>query len=154
MRRGVDAPRLWLLLGTGLAATLAAAKAHGRQVRLEREHAGHHEVVFGGSNPPFVEALWRRDRWRYWTAFPLLLAVAAGLLWLAHGWGAHLLAAPLWAAVGAFALAGLRSHASLLRALRERPAEAAWRRAALRGSATWWSLVGLLALAVAALSTP
>lgn len=137
----MDAPRLALLLGTGLVATLVAAKAHGRQVRLERERAGIFEVVFGGDNPPFVEALWRRDRVRYWTAFPLFLAASGALLWLAWGAGAHLLAAFAWAAVGAFTLAGLR-HA------------AAWSGEARRGTAAWWALVALSALALAALSTP
>ena len=137
----MDAPRLVALLGVGIAATLVAAKAHGRQVRLEREREGYHEVVFGGSNPPFVEALWRRDRVRFWAAFPLLLAFAAALLWLAWGMGAHLLAALAWAAVGAFALAGLRHPV-------------AWEGDARRGTTAWWLLVALSSLALLALSTP
>ena len=137
----MDAPRLAALLGVGLVALLAAAKAHGRQVRLARERAGYHEVVFGGSNPPFVDALWRRDRVRFWGAFPPFLAASGLLLWVAWGWGAHLLAAPAWAAVLAFTLAGLR-HA------------AAWEGPARRGTLAWWSLVALLALALLLLSTP
>ena len=56
---------VWLGALIGVAALLVAAKAHGRQVRLEREAAGYHEVVFGGTNPPFVDALWRADRFRF-----------------------------------------------------------------------------------------
>lgn len=66
---------------------LVAAKAHGRQVRLERERAGYHDVVFGGENAPFVEALWRRDRVAFWTAAPLAMVTLGALAWLA-GWGA------------------------------------------------------------------
>ena len=52
----------WFLAAASLAAFLTAAKSHGRQVRLERELAGVWEVVFGGSNPPAVVAIWRTDR--------------------------------------------------------------------------------------------
>jgi hypothetical protein len=54
---------------------LVAAKTHGRQLRLEREKAGYLSVVFGGSNPEFVEALWSAERWRFW---PLTVALALG----------------------------------------------------------------------------
>lgn len=141
MRASVDAPRLAVFLTLSLVTMLAAAKAHGRQVRLEREHAGFHDVRFGGDNPPFVEALWRRDRVRFWSSFPVFLALAAALLYVRDGVGAHLFAAPLFAGILAFTLAGLRSHASLLRAMRTTPAEAVWRRGAMRGSAAWWTLV-------------
>lgn len=139
--------RVLLALGLGLATVLLAAKAHGRQVRLEREHAGYHEVVFGGDNPPFVTALWRRDRVRFWTAFPALAGLLFVALFARHGWGLHLALAPTWGAVGAFALAGLRSLASLRRAVRERPPDAAWQREAARGSVLWWALVAVGAAA-------
>src|SRR2546426_10713554 len=61
-----------------VAAFLAAAKSHGRQLRLEREVAGYWEVRFGGTNPPFVAALWRRDRVRFWA-----ITLPLGLAWLA-----------------------------------------------------------------------
>jgi hypothetical protein len=70
-----------------IATFLLAAKSHGRQVRLERERAGYHQVVFGGSNPAFVEALWRRDRLRYWPTFALVFAAVAIARWLAVGPG-------------------------------------------------------------------
>jgi hypothetical protein len=76
-----------------LAAFLTAAKAHGREVRLEREAKGHHEVVFGGTNHPDVEAIWQRDRWVYWpsAALGLVLGVASFTLrgpgvFVAAGW--------------------------------------------------------------------
>lgn len=153
-----------LLLSVAL--LLVAAKAHGRQVRLERELEGHHEVVFGGENPPFVMALWRRDRRRFWTAAPLFGLAMGGLLWLGDAgrvplpglfardptFGLSLAALVLWPGALAFCLAGLLSLARLRGRLRERPAEPSWRRAAMRGSAFWWTLVALLALAVSWLS--
>lgn len=69
--------RAWLLV-LGIAAFIAAAKSHGRQLRLERQLAGYINVTFGGENPPFVEALWRRDRYRYWAVVVALLV--AGLV--------------------------------------------------------------------------
>ena len=58
-------------------AFLLSAKAHGRQLRLERERAGITSVVFGGQNPPFVQALWRRERWLFWGATLLFAGLAA-----------------------------------------------------------------------------
>jgi hypothetical protein len=62
-------------------AFLLAAKAHGRQLRLEREKEGILSVTFGGKNPPFVEALWARERWLFWGCTVLLALGAAVLLW-------------------------------------------------------------------------
>jgi len=61
--------------GLSVAVFLLAAKAHGRQIRLERELEGYHEVVFDGTNPPFVETLWREDRAVYWMLFPIAIGV-------------------------------------------------------------------------------
>ena len=52
----------WLLVALSLASFLAAAKTHGRQLRLERELAGYLHVTFGGKNPAWVEGLWQRER--------------------------------------------------------------------------------------------
>lgn len=120
---------------------ILAAKAHGRQVRLEREHAGYHDVVFGGDNPAFVETLWRRDRVRFWASYPVFLGLIAAPLAWRHGVGAHLLAALLLAGLGAFTLAGLRSRAELARA--------GGRDDAGRG---WWAGVGAAAAVVVALA--
>lgn len=136
-----------LLLSVAL--LLVSAKAHGRQVRLERELEGHHEVVFGGENPPFVTALWRRDRRAYWTLVPLAAAGAAGAsLWLPMPLAWTLLAVLLWAPILGFAAVGLASLARLRKAMKKKEASAAWRAAAARGSAAWWGAAGLLALAV------
>jgi hypothetical protein len=130
----------WLTLVSSLAAFVAAAKTHGRQVRLERELAGYHEVHFGGSNPPFVEALWRRESVAFWSV-SLVLAVA----WLVFGtlsgrfkgWSLWV-PALLWAPTLAFVATGLWSAARLGLA-----------RASM-GSLVWWSLTaGLIAAAVA-----
>lgn len=103
-------PWLGALLGVG--ALLVAAKAHGRQVRLEREAAGYHDVVFGGTNPPLVEALWRRDRIRYWSfAIPAALALGT-LAWRTRGGAFAALVALLWAPTAAFHVAGLWSLAA------------------------------------------
>jgi hypothetical protein len=161
-----------LLLAT--AAMLAAAKSHGRQLRLERELAGYGEVRFGsGANPSWVEALWRRDRVRFWSAFAVfaIFAVAQGLAepasvpvplrapgetsaWLA------VLTLLAWAGTGAFGVAGLSSAARFARALgaparegegtlRDEAARArpAWLAGAVGGSWGWWGLVGAASLA-------
>src|SRR5438034_2845345 len=94
------------------AAFLAAAKSHGRQLRLERELAGYWEVRFGGTNPPFVAALWRRDRVRFWA-----ITLPLGLAWLAcrlaqpgSRWWELWLPAVLWAPSVAFVALGTRSE--------------------------------------------
>ena len=101
----------WLGALVGIPALLAAAKAHGRQVRLEREAQGYHHVEFGGSNPQFVEALWRRDRIRFWSVVPPLALALGALAWYARGWPLALVAALLWAPIVGFFVAGLRSYA-------------------------------------------
>lgn len=137
-------------LALSVALLLVSAKAHGRQVRMERELEGHHEVVFGGENPPFVMALWRRDRRAYWTLVPLVALAAGGLvLWLRAGLGWTLVAVLLWAPTVGFSALGLVSLARLQTRMREKAAPSAWRRGAARGSAFWWGAAGLLALAVA-----
>jgi hypothetical protein len=132
---------------------LVAAKAHGRQVRLERERAGHTRVVFGGDNPPFVEALWKRDRIRYWAAAAIAFAVAAVLVLVASSSG---LPRPLGGgALGAawtmlflplvtgFVVCGTASLAGFLTT---RAVDPRFTTEALPGSAAWWSIV-LTALA-------
>jgi len=122
----------WLGALLGVPALLAAAKAHGRQVRLEREAAGYHEVRFGGENPPFVEALWRRDRVRFWGFVPVAAAALGGGAWLlTRSWALALVAALLWAPVLGFGFAGLRSYAA------QRG----------RGGVGWWLLAAALATA-------
>jgi hypothetical protein len=160
----------WIWAGS-LGLFLASAKAHGRQLRLEREKAGYFEVVFGGKNPAFVEGLWKQERLLFWSlagavcAFALAYAVAARRFgWSvpfcsgASGSGASAPAwwlLPLWAFIWplclAFILTGALSAWRLRMALASGPpADSAWLAAARLGSVGWWSCVAALALAVAA----
>jgi hypothetical protein len=68
-----------LALALAPGAFLVAAKAHGRQLRLERELAGYAEVSFRARNPPWVEALWRRERRRFWAVGAILAAASIPL---------------------------------------------------------------------------
>jgi hypothetical protein len=64
---------------------LAAAKAHGRQMRLERLALGHAIQGFQrGINPPWVEARWAWERRWFWGLYPvwvLVLYFALGGSW-------------------------------------------------------------------------
>lgn len=122
----------WAGLALGIVALLLAAKAHGRQLRLEREAAGHFDVVFGGRNPPFVEALWAADRTRFWTAAPLVGLALGAATWIATDAPRALVAATLGGGIAAFALCGALS------ALRAPGAD----RAARAASALWWGATG------------
>lgn len=131
---------------------VAAAKAHGRQVRMERELEGHFNVDFRADNPPWVERLWKRDRIVYWSAFALMLGLGwqAGLQTALIG-GLALILLAAWALVGAFFTAGIASLARFARAVRTKPLVRAergpWLRAAWRGSALWWGLASSLVVA-------
>jgi len=155
-----DAARWWTF-GFGVATFLVAAKLHGRQIRLERELAGYWKVTFGGQNPAFVDALWRRERWLFWglaAAFGLLAigfrVLAAQLGWplpvTAPGgertWLGALLLHVLLPLTGAFAATGLLSTRRFVVALRGGvPASAArpptWLTSAVWGTAGWWALL-------------
>ena len=117
----------WIGALFGVAALLTAAKAHGRQIRLERESQGYHQVVFGGTNPQFVEALWRRDRIRFWSTVAIFAILLCAAAWWARGAGLALVAAFLWAPIGGFLVAGLRSYAQ------QRG----------RGGPVWWLAAGV-----------
>ena len=131
----------WLTLVIGAGAFLAAAKAHGRQLRIERELAGYFQVRFGGQNPEWVEALWRRERAYFWSTAVVLGLLSLAFRWLAarqhwplplsrEGDGASvsggLVLHVLLPAIGAFVLTGLAS--------------AARTGLPLRDSAGWWAL--------------
>ncbi len=161
-----------LIWAGSLGLFLASAKAHGRQLRLEREKAGYFEVVFGGKNPAFVEGLWKQERLLFWSlagavcAFALAYAVAARRF----GWNVPFCSGasgpgasepppwwllPLWAFVWplclAFILTGALSGWRLRIALSSGPAaDSAWLAAARLGSFGWWTLVATLAAGVAA----
>ncbi len=151
-----------LVLAGSAALFLAAAKAHGRQLRLEREKAGYWEVTFGGKNPAWVEGLWKQERVLFWTltgaavAFSLAYAVAARRFSLpmplpddsgSHPWWMLALWTMIWPMTLGFIITGLISITRLVAALSsgKRP-EAAWIKAAWWGAAGWWSLVAGLAV--------
>lgn len=153
--------RRWSLVGLGVALFLVAAKVHGRQVRLERELAGYWAVTFGGTNPPFVEALWRRERRIFWSLAVLFALLTLGYRLLARskaeggvlGAFAFHLAVPL---ILAFVFAGLLSQLRFAAAVRAgeaalgpRPED--WLTHAAGGSAAWWLLTFVLGAAVAVL---
>jgi hypothetical protein len=123
---------------------LAAAKAHGRQLRLERTQAGFPTADFRRPNEPFVEQLWRTDRLGFWTLFVVLAAaslfwsLAAGGLATAPFWGRFPLGLA-WAFAGAFFVMGVQS----LWRLADRDKEG-WKSHAIGTSFLWWTLVALL----------
>ncbi len=139
----------WIELGLGVALLLLSAKAHGRQIRLERELEGYMEADFMGENPPWVEALWRKDRRRFWATFPVAAVVlsATGLLTLPPrsgsdpiGYpvlGAILLAGILWALVATLASNGLQSAQRLRTALNAVTADGARIRRVRRERGPW-----------------
>lgn len=136
-----------LLVASSVALLLSSAKAHGRQLRLERELEGHTRVTFGSANPPFVEALWRRDRIAYWTLVPAAALALATLIWTTRGTDAAWLALAtlLWAPILGFTTLGLASQHRLLKQMKHRPTDLTWRLQATAGSARWWGIVLMLA---------
>jgi hypothetical protein len=122
-----------LYYGAASVATfILAAKAHGRELRLEREAAGILRVVFGGDNPPFVDALWAAERLRFWIATPLLSLTLAVVLVIAGASRSTIALASLsWAPAVVLMVLGLSSIARA----------GGLARAELCGSVGWWSLV-------------
>jgi hypothetical protein len=115
-----------------LATFILAAKAHGRELRLEREVVGIFKVVFGGANPPFVDALWAAERLRFWIATPALALVLAVALVIAGASRSTIaFASLLWAPAVVFMVLGV---SSIVRA-------GGLSRGELCGSLGWWSLV-------------
>jgi len=102
----------------GLATIVSAAKFHGREVRLRREHEGFHSVDFRRDNDPWVELLWQRDRRIVWPSFAVLCVAAlffvtTGTLPLPGPAAAAVLFG--WAFAGAFLITGARWARELLR---------------------------------------
>ena len=166
-------------LGAGLtiAHFLLSAKAHGRQIRLEREREGHPEVTFGAENHPWVEALWGRDRRILWRSSGVIAPVLIGYLLFAKDLGlpfpaacswlcsfpASVVLAFFWALSLAFLIAGLASLRRLLRSLGDTPGvpagtpsdvgtpqhtEETWLRSARRGSIAYWGSVLTLGILI------
>jgi hypothetical protein len=129
-----------ILVVSSVSLFLLAAKAHGRELRIEREVAGVAHVVFGGQNPPVVEAIWRAERVRFWIATPIVAAALAGLLAARGAPGLRIgMAAASWAPSLVFTVLGALS---VVRA-------GGLARGGLPGSAAWWSLVAIAAAAAA-----
>jgi hypothetical protein len=165
----------WVDAVLSLGFLLLAAKAHGRQVRLERELAGYWTVVFGGHNPEWVEALWRRDRRRFW-ALTIALGLVAVLMAAVTPFNAApvprfggvdgrpvafaVLATLLWAPALALAVNGVLSFRRWGRAAATNAAgvsqaeerDPGWHRRATRGSWAYWSVVSFSALIIGALA--
>lgn len=138
----------WLAAFATVALILLSAKAHGRQIRLEREQQGYFRVDFRTQNPAAVEAIWRTDRRIFWPSFAALaflwLALAA-LAWLLMDFPTALprLAMQLASAfAGAFIVAGL---ASWVRMSRRGQGPQPWRKRAQAGSVGWWLAVAAAA---------
>ncbi|HUR61164.1 MAG TPA: hypothetical protein VM286_02205 [Candidatus Thermoplasmatota archaeon] len=127
-----------------LGLVVAAAKAHGRQLRLEREQAGYPRADFRGPNDAWVETFWRHDRIRFWWLFATTAPWTA--LWAVwHAWPSIPLAVAraalhvAWVFAGCFWVVGVWS----LWRLADREAEG-WRSHAIGTSFLWWTLVSLL----------
>lgn len=130
---------LWLTALATLSLVILAAKAHGRQVRLEREQRGVFHVDFRRGNPSAVEDLWRRDRLTFWPAFAGLALAGGGYVVASSPSNvAGLALTAAWAFAEAFVIAGLLSW---VRLSTRREGALPWRRRAQWGSAAWWAAV-------------
>ena len=152
-----------LMIGMILASIalfFASAKAHGRQLRLEREFEGHYSVQFGGKNHPWVDALWRAERYRFWS---LLAACEIVFLFfsLKHPFSWKLLPIGVgWIPSFAFSITGGLSLLRLTKAIIARTRSSTshinlrpdWAVSAVITSSLWWILVLALVLAVSVLS--
>jgi hypothetical protein len=138
----------WLAAVATVALVLVAAKAHGRQIRLEREQQGYFRVDFRSQNPAAVEAIWRMDRRIFWPTFALGAAFAVFYAVMAL-FPRDLAVAGFivaWSFAAAFAVAGL---ASWLRMARRDQGPLPWRKRAQQGSVGWWLAVAAAAALVA-----
>lgn len=147
----------WMVVVGSVAAFLVASKAHGRQLRLERQLAGYWQVRFGAPNEPWVEALWQRERLLFWSITAALIAAAAAYLLAAprfgwplplarrgeRSWWGGVPFVGIWPFVVGFTVTGLLSFKRFLTATSHDD----WVRPALWGSVAWW--IATLVLAVA-----
>jgi hypothetical protein len=162
----------WLILALGAATFLVAAKAHGRQLRLERELAGYWHVTFGAENPPFVEALWHRERVVYWSLAAATALATIGFRVLAprFAWSLPVEGTPtgrsligllflhvLAPFVVAFVATGLLSLGRFALAARSgtvsnRTLPESWLSHAAWGSAGWWLFTVAMGVALCVLA--
>jgi hypothetical protein len=130
----------------GLALFLSAAKLHGRQLRFERLAHGYTQVRFGAPNAPWVENLWRAERWRFGLAvatFALAGLLLGSLLHAAAGPGRLLAVLLVHVPPAAFVTVGLLS---VWRTWPRLPGHA------FTGTAGWVAVVLALAAVTAPLS--
>ena len=140
------------LILASIALFFASSKAHGRQLRLEREFEGHYSVQFGGNNHPWVEALWRAERWRFWS----LLAACEIIMFvfsIRHPFSWKLLLIAIgWIPSFAFSFTGGLSLLRLTKAIIARTRSSTahinlrpdWAVSAIITSSLWWILVLIL----------
>lgn len=137
---------MWATVLATVAFVVVAAKAHGRQVRLEREQQGVFRVDFRRQNPSAVEIIWRQDRRTFWPAFAVFGLAGTGLVVGQPDPLPHLPLFLAWAFAEAFVVAGL---ASWVRMAGRREGPPPWRRRAQLGSFAWWGVVVAAAMLVA-----
>src|SRR5687767_6233143 len=140
------------LIILSIALFIVAAKTHGRHVRLERELQGVWKVDFRSTNPPAVEAVWRKDRIVFWTTAALIaiLAIAYQAIAGTTSFAAHaratlgpmltwLLIGVVWPMITAFMVAGVASAYRSYSAFAERSATvpSGWKESAINGSIVW-----------------
>jgi hypothetical protein len=154
-----------VVVAGSVGAFLLAAKAHGHQLRLERQLAGFWQVSFRAPNDPWVEALWQRERLAFWVV--ALVLAAAGLAYSLYGvragwpqllaregsrwsgWGLFL-AVVAWPAIVAFAGTGIASFVRFL----ARRSDADWMARAVWASVGWWAATLVIGLALLLLAIP
>lgn len=125
---------------------LAAAKAHGRQVRLARERFGIRDVDFRRDNGPIVEGIWRRDRALFWTgagsaAAFLIPSAALGLAFTRWPVAGAVGIAAVLAFVAGFVFAG--GVEFVRHTVRHGPADPPTLPLDRQASLGWWALVAM-----------
>jgi hypothetical protein len=132
----------WLAALAGVVLVLVAAKAHGRQLRLERTALGLGGDVDFRAPPPAVAVIWRRDRVRYWVALPVLaLALLAVGALLGASLPTVLLLSAVLAPTLAFSALGLDSFLRHPQPPETRLASGAWWIGVLGAVGVWLMLL-------------
>ncbi|MHB8585325.1 MAG: hypothetical protein ACYDDF_05755 [Thermoplasmatota archaeon] len=169
-------PGFWVLAGASVVLLLLAAKTHGRQLRLERELQGVTDVAFDATtDPPWLAALWSRERRQYWTFVPVASVVGGVIAFVGGRDDLAVVAAFLWSPTLGLLGLGFVSLRRFNRALAERmeapgpdstgradpwlaprrideirATRGAWFRSAVQGTFRWWTITCAFALATAA----
>jgi hypothetical protein len=129
----------WMVSVVSAVLFLVAAKAHGRELRLEREAHGIELASFRSASPA-VQALWSAERARFWSFFvPLAIGLVALSFRLDLGHVNGALSALAWAGAGAYLASGVWAIGR--RAVLG--GASAW-----EGSLGWWMAVGTMTAVV------